>query len=134
MIPFVDLQAQYEAIGEQTRQAIDRVLNRAWYILGEELDAFESEFAAFLGTDHCVGVGSGTDAIHLALRALAEAITEDTKAVIPVHLYGHPADMDPILKVARIHGVKVVEDCAQANICAMKAATNQSLLQCRNRQ
>ncbi len=161
MIPFVDLQAQYEAIGEQTRQAIDRVLNRAWYILGEELDAFESEFAAFLETDHCVGVGSGTDAIHLALRALgvgegaevitaantcvptvagiastgarprlvdidpdtftldpdalAEAITEDTKAIVPVHLYGHPCDMDPILEVARNHGLKVVEDCAQAH-------------------
>ena len=143
------------------REAIDRVLVRAWFVLGEELDTFEGAFAKYLGANHAVGVGSGTDAIHLALRAagigpgdevitvantavptvtgicacgasavlvdidpttftldpalIAEAITSNTKAIVPVHLYGHPCDMDAILAVAQKHSLVVIEDCAQAH-------------------
>jgi dTDP-4-amino-4,6-dideoxygalactose transaminase len=69
-IPVCDLRAQYLAIEAEVRAALDRVLARSWFILGEELAAFEEEFADFLGIPHAVGVASGTDAIHLALRAL----------------------------------------------------------------
>lgn len=157
----------FSAPGAQTashRVAIDaaiaRVLNSGWYVLGQEVKAFESEFAAYIGTAHAVGVGSGTDALALALRGLGigggdevvtvshtavatvaaielagaipvlvdidpqyftldpekleQAIGPRTKAVIAVHLYGQAADMDTILTLARRHGLKVIEDCAQA--------------------
>ncbi|MCH8203623.1 MAG: DegT/DnrJ/EryC1/StrS family aminotransferase [Candidatus Hydrogenedentes bacterium] len=161
MIPFVDLKKQFRALESEMREAIDRVLVRAWFVLGEELDTFEGAFAKYLGAKHAVGVGSGTDAIHLALRAagigpgdevitvantavptltgicacgasavlvdidpttftldpalIAEAITSNTKAIVPVHLYGHPCDMDAILAVAQKHSLVVIEDCAQAH-------------------
>lgn len=161
MIPFVELQSQFRQIEGEVRSAIDRVLERSWYILGEEGAAFEREFAAWVGSACAVGVGSGTDAIHLALRAagighgdevitvantcvptiagigasgattvlvdahpdtltldpamLAGALTARTRAIVPVHLYGHPCDMDPILAFAVEHGLAVVEDCAQAH-------------------
>ncbi len=72
-IPVCDLQAQFASIETEVRAALDRVLARSWFILGEELSAFEAEFAGFLGAPHAVGVASGTDAIHLALRALGIA-------------------------------------------------------------
>jgi dTDP-4-amino-4,6-dideoxygalactose transaminase len=161
MIPFLELKSQFQAIEPEIRAAIDRVLARGWYVLGEECAAFEREFGAYLGVDHAVGVNSGTDAIGLALRALgvgpgdevitaantcvptavgivssgatlaladvsprtltidvesvAAAITPKTRAVVPVHLYGHPCDMGPLLKLARTRGLAVVEDCAQAH-------------------
>lgn len=141
--------------------AVNRVLDSGWYILGEEVDAFESEFASYCEISHCIGVGNGTDAIELALRALglgvgdevitvshtavatvsaiecagcspvfvdidpstftmdpaalAGAISNKTKAIIPVHLYGHPVDMDRVLTFAEEYGLFVVEDCAQAH-------------------
>ena len=161
VIPFVELQTEFRAIESEVRAAIDGVLERTWYILGEEGKAFESEFAAWVGSAHAVGVGSGTDAIQLALLAagvgygdevitvantcvptiagigatgatpvlvdahpdtltldpgqLEGAISAKTKAIVPVHLYGHPCDMDPIMTVAEKHGLAVVEDCAQAH-------------------
>lgn len=161
MIPFLELKTQFRAIEPEARAALDRVLTRGWYVLGEECAAFESEFAAYLGIEHAVGVNSGTDAIELALRALgvgpgdevitaantcvptaagitsagatlvpadvdpqtltldaqsvAAAITPKTRAIVPVHLYGHPCDMDPLLALARERGLLVVEDCAQAH-------------------
>lgn len=161
MIPFVELQSQFRAIEGELRAAMDRVLARSWYVLGEECTAFENEFADWVGTHHAVGVGSGTEAIHLALRAagvgagdevitvantcvptvaaigasgarpvlvdahpetltldpdaLADARTDRTRAIVPVHLYGHPCDMDPIMDFANRHGLVVVEDCAQAH-------------------
>ena len=161
MIPFVELQSQYRAIEKEVRAAMDRVLERTWYVLGEECAAFESEFAAWVGAEHAVGVGSGTDAIHLALRAagvgqgdevitvantcvptvaaieasgavpvladahpetltldpaqLPGALTDRCRAIVPVHLYGHPCDMDPIMAFAEQHDLVVVEDCAQAH-------------------
>lgn len=161
MIPFVELNTQFTAIESEMREAIDRVLKSGWFVLGEELSTFEQAFASYLGVDHVVGVGSGTDAIHLALRAagieagdevitvahtavptvagicaagatpvlvdidpdtctmdperLAEAISSKTRAVVPVHLYGHPCDMDAILAVADANDLVVIEDCAQAH-------------------
>ena len=161
MIPFVELKSQFRVIETELRMAIDEVLESSWFIMGRQLEGFEMEFADYLGTRYAVGVGSGTEAIHLALRALGvqqgdevitapntcvptlcgisatgatarladadsktltldpdcleAAVTERTKAVVPVHLYGHPCDMDPIVEVARRHGISVVEDCAQAH-------------------
>ncbi len=160
-IPFGELSTQFAAIEGEVREAMDRVFARGWYVLGEEDRAFEKAFAAYLGAAHCVGVGSGTEALHLALlavgvrpgdevvtaantcvptvcaitatgavprfadvdeatltldpAALAEAVTERTKAILPVHLYGHPCDMDPIREIAGAHRISVIEDCAQAH-------------------
>lgn len=158
-IPFNDLRARYLAHQKEIDEAVQRVLAGGWYILGREVQAFEAEFAAYCGAAGCVGVNSGTDALHLALRAcgvgpgdevvtvahtavatvaairmtgatpvlvdidpqtytmsptaLAEALTPATRAVIPVHLYGHPADMDAICAIAK--ECFIIEDCAQAH-------------------
>ena len=164
-IPQCDPRAGYLAHKEEIDQAISRVLESGRYILGKELATFEQEFAAYIGVSHAIGVASGTDALHLALRAcgigpgdfvvtvsntavatvaaieLAGAnpvlvdVDPDTftmsaerfevaiqslppdqpKAVIPVHLYGHPGSFGEILAVAGRYGVKVVEDCAQSH-------------------
>ena len=153
--------AQYLAHKAEIDAAIARVLDRGWYVLGEEVEAFEAEFAAYLGVAHAVGVGSGTEALHLALAAcgvgqgnevitvshtavatvaaielagatpvfvdiepayltldpgnVEAAITPRTRAILPVHLYGQPADMAPLHAVARRHGLRLIEDCAQAH-------------------
>ena len=154
-------QAQYLAHKNEIDAAVSRVLNKGWYILGEEVKAFEAEFAGYVGVSDGIGVGSGTEALHLALKAcgigdgdevitvshtavatvsaieqagatpvlvdiqsesynldpdkLEAAITARTKGIIPVHLYGQPANLDPILEIARRHEVRVIEDCAQAH-------------------
>ncbi len=161
MVPFVELKSQFRGIESEIRTAIDEVLESGWFILGKQLSAFEEEFTSYVGAQHAIGVGSGTDAIHLALAALGlgpgdeaitvpntcvptvagisasgarpvlvditpatftmdpaqleAAITERTRAIVPVHLYGHPCDMDPIRSVADAHGIPVIEDCAQAH-------------------
>ncbi len=153
--------AQYEAHKALIDEAVRRVLESGCYILGEEVLAFEREFASYLGARHAIGVGSGTEALHLALAAcgigagdevvstantavatiaaielagatpvlvdiepdfftldpftLEAAITPRTKAIVPVHLYGQPADLAAILSVAQRHGLRVIEDCAQAH-------------------
>jgi dTDP-4-amino-4,6-dideoxygalactose transaminase len=153
--------AQYLAHQTEIDAALQRVLDNGWYILGEEVKAFESEFAAYLGVTHALGVGSGTEALHLALAAcgigpgdevitvshtavaavsaiellgaspvlldidpatftmdpdkLARVISPKTKAIIPVHLYGQPADLSPILDIAQHYGLRVIEDCAQSH-------------------
>jgi dTDP-4-amino-4,6-dideoxygalactose transaminase len=153
--------AQYLSHKAEIDAAVQRVLAQGRYILGEEVRAFEAEFAAFTGTREAIGVGSGTEALHLALaacgigagdevitvshtavataaaielcgaspvfadvrpdsytldpEAIGAAITPRTKALVPVHLYGHPAEMDAILEIARKHGLRVIEDCAQAH-------------------
>jgi dTDP-4-amino-4,6-dideoxygalactose transaminase len=160
-VPFLDLKAGYLELQADIDAAIRRVLESGWYILGEEVDAFEHEFAAYCEAKHSVGVANGLDALHLALLAfevgagdevivpsntyiatwlavsqcgatpipvepdaatynldpgrIEAAITPRTKAILPVHLYGQPADMDPILAIARKHGLKVLEDGAQAH-------------------
>jgi dTDP-4-amino-4,6-dideoxygalactose transaminase len=165
LIPAADPKAAYLAHREEIDEAVRAVLESGWYILGKEVSAFEKEFAAYLGADHGIGVGSGTDAIQLALRACgigpgdgvvtvshtavatvaaidltgAEPVLVDIdpatftmdpnrleetlkargdkriRAVVPVHLYGHPANMDAILDLARRFGLYVIEDCAQSH-------------------
>jgi dTDP-4-amino-4,6-dideoxygalactose transaminase len=160
-IPLLDLKVQYSAIEGQVIEAVRGVLESAQFIGGEELVAFEREFAAYCQARHSRGVASGTDALHLALRALGiragdevittantfiataaailaagarpvfvdvdpntytmdplfleRAITDRTRAILPVHLFGQPADMAPIIEIARRHGLYVVEDAAQAH-------------------
>jgi dTDP-4-amino-4,6-dideoxygalactose transaminase len=159
-ISLLDLVAQYRAIQPEIDAAIRQVLESGQFILGSNVAALEQEVEAYLNVRHAVGVGSGTDALVLALRALdigsghevivpaytffataeavmllgatpvfvdieadtyclnmrqvAERINARTKAIIPVHLYGHPADMTPLLELAQASGLKVIEDNAQA--------------------
>lgn len=160
-VPFVDLAAQYRSIEQEVNAAIQKVLSRTNFILGEEVDQFESEFARFAGAKHAVAVGSGLDALRLALQGLGigdgdevivpantyiasalavsavgaqpvlvdcdpatynidvdrieAALTPRTRAIMPVHLTGQAADMDPILDIARRRDLHVVEDAAQAH-------------------
>jgi dTDP-4-amino-4,6-dideoxygalactose transaminase len=160
-IPLVDLKAQYSLIKPEIDAAIQRVIDNSSFILGAEVRSFEEEFAEFCEAKYTIGVSSGTDALHLVLRALdvgpgdevittpftfiatAEAIsmcgarpvfvdidpatynldpsrieasiTSRTKALLPVHLYGQPADMDPLLALAKKYNLRVVEDAAQAH-------------------
>jgi dTDP-4-amino-4,6-dideoxygalactose transaminase len=167
-IPQANPGASYVAQRAALDAAVAAVLAGGRYILGETVARFEAEFASYLGVRHCVGVGSGTDAIELGLRALevgpgqaviapshtavatvaaieavgarpvlidvdpitctiTAAAVEDVvrnpssiagsrvAAVIPVHLYGHPAEMPAILDVAKRHGLHVIEDCAQSH-------------------
>ncbi len=147
-IPFLELTPTYLELKDEFDTAWHRVMDSGWYLLGSELESFEQEYAAYCGAKHCVGVGSGLDALHLGLRAweigrgdevivpahtfiatwlavtfaglnldperVAAAITPRTRAIIPVHLYGQPADMEPINAIAEKHGLKVLEDAAQA--------------------
>jgi len=161
-----DPKANYLAHKPEIDEAIQQTLDSGWYILGRQVTEFEREFAGYLGAKRCVGVANGTDALHLALRAVgvgagdavitvahtavasvasietagalpllvdidpaAFTISPDAvedavknhrdrlniKAIMPVHLYGHPADMLAICDIARRYDLKVVEDCAQAH-------------------
>lgn len=161
MIPFLDLKAINATHRSELIEAFTSVLDSGWYILGNEVKRFESAFAQYCTTDHCIGVSNGLDALHLILRAygigsgdevivpsntyiatwlaatyagatpvpvepvadtynidpelIEAAITPRTKAIIAVHLYGQPADMDPIMAIAEKHCLKVIEDAAQAH-------------------
>ena len=165
MIPFLELKSTYTEIQEEIDSAVARVLESGWYILGPEVEAFEQEFAQFVGAVHCVGVGNGLDALVLALRALEigvgdevvvpsntyiatwlavsmvgakpvpvepdpvthcldparveEALTARTRAVMPVHLYGHPADLTSLHVLCERHGLRMIEDAAQAHGAAI---------------
>lgn len=156
-----DPKAGYLAHKAEIDGAIQRVLDSGWYILGGEARAFEAEFAAYVGVNSGVGVGSGTDALHLGLRALGvgpgdevitvshtavatvaaielagatpvlvdidpvtytispdavrAVLTPRTRVLLPVHLYGHPADLGTLLEIAQQHGLRVFEDCAQCH-------------------
>lgn len=160
-VPLVDLQAQHRALRDELDRAIQRVMDRCDFALGEDVVRFEEEFAAFCGTRYAVGVGSGLAALELSLRAFGigpgdevivpahtfiataaavtfagacpvlvdvepttynidasqvEAVmTPCTRGIIPVHLYGLPADMDAILDLARKHNLVVIEDACQAH-------------------
>lgn len=163
----------YHELEDALDEAYRRVMASGRYILGGELQAFESEFAAYCGVKHCIGTGNGLDALHLILRAMEigpgdevivpantfiatwlavsyagavpvpveplestynmdparieEAITPRTRAVIAVHLYGQPADMDPIREIARAHNLRVIEDAAQAHGARYKGRRTGSL-------
>jgi dTDP-4-amino-4,6-dideoxygalactose transaminase len=160
-IPFLDLKAAYLELKTEIDEAVNRVVNSGWYILGEEVEDFENDWANYCGAKHAVGMGNGLDALYLCLLALGvkpgdevivpsntyiatwlsvshcgaipvpvepdiktynidplqieTAITERTKVILPVHLYGQPADLDPILAIAEKYDLKVLEDAAQAH-------------------
>lgn len=160
-IPFNDLAPSHRLLAGALREAVVRVIERGWFILGPEVEAFEQEFAAYHGVGHAVAVASGTDALELALRAAGigagdevitvahtavatvaaieragatpvlvdidpltytmspqaadAALTPRTRALLPVHLYGHPADLSGLLALVEAHGLLLIEDCAQAH-------------------
>lgn len=160
-IPQANPRANYLAHKKEIDAALTRVMDNGQYILGPEVAALEKEFADYIGVDFGIGVSSGTDALHLALKAcgvgagdevitvahtavatavaielcnarpvlvdidsstflmdpdqIERVITPRTKAIIPVHLYGHVADMPSILSIAHSHELRVIEDCAQSH-------------------
>jgi dTDP-4-amino-4,6-dideoxygalactose transaminase len=161
MVGFLDVAHTYLTLKAELDAAYQRVMQSGWYILGREVQAFESEFASYCGTRQCVAVANGLEALELILRGhgigpgdevivpgftfiatwlaisncgatpvpvdilaetfnidpsrVAEKITPKTRAIMPVHLYGQPADVDPLLEIARSRGLMVFEDAAQAH-------------------
>ena len=161
-VPFLDLSEQTAQLKSELIQAAERIISSNQFILGDEVAAFEKEFAAAHGARRCLGVASGTAALELALAAcgvgpgdevavpsfsfiatatcvsvrgavpvfidsdpetllmdpadLDRKITPKTKAVIVVHLFGRPADMDALMKAASARGLRVIEDCAQSHL------------------
>jgi dTDP-4-amino-4,6-dideoxygalactose transaminase len=159
-IPMVDLQVQYQQLKDEIDRAIAGVLDTSYFILGPQGQALESEIAAYLGVKHAIGVASGTDALHLALRAAglgpgdevitspftfiataeaiayvgatpvfvdidqrtfnldpeltAKAVTGSTRAIMPVHLFGQPADLAPLRQLCEARSLLLIEDCAQS--------------------
>lgn len=161
MIAFLDLQQVNARHSDEIADALLRVANSGWYVLGEETAEFERAFAQYCGTEHCIGVANGLEALQLILLGygigpgdevivpshtfiatwlavshtgakpvpvepephhynldparIEAAITGRTRAIIAVHLYGHPADIDAVRAVAERHGLRVIEDAAQAH-------------------
>ena len=172
-VHFLDLKAPFLELKDELDFAYAHVMESGWYILGNEVKLFESEFAEYCQTKNCIGVGNGLEALHLILRAMdigpgdevivpsntyiatwlavsyagatpvpvepdvrtcnidpaliEAAITKRTKAIIPVHLYGQPADMDPITELAARYGLKVIEDAAQGHGALYKSRRTGSL-------
>jgi len=160
-VPFVDLKAQYLSIKKEIDQAISTVINETSFVGGKNINRFEENFAAYLGSKYCMSCANGTDSLEILLKAfgigqgdevivpaiswisssesvssvsaspvfvdihpltytidvakIEEKISSKTKAIIPVHLYGLPAEMDQILAIAKKHKLVVIEDCAQAH-------------------
>jgi dTDP-3-amino-3,4,6-trideoxy-alpha-D-glucose transaminase len=161
-VPFTDFKAHVRALRGELDEAIARVLESGWFILGPEGEALERELAEAFGAAHCIGVGNGTDALQLALEGLnvgagdevvtspltaafsglailragarpvfadvdeetltlspeaaERAVTDKTRALMPVHLYGHPADMDALLDLAHARGLQILEDACQSHL------------------
>src|SRR6202142_412561 len=172
-IPLLDLQSEYAELRDEILPSLDRVCRNSSFVQGEEVDAFEREFADFCGIKHCVALSSGTAALHLGLLALGgqsgddvittpnsflataeaitycgarpvfvdidratsnldprlieRAITPRTRAILPVHLYGRPADMDPIREIAARRHLRILEDAAQAHAARYRAQLGGSL-------
>jgi dTDP-4-amino-4,6-dideoxygalactose transaminase len=160
-VPLLDLKAEFASVREEVLAGIDKVLESGWFYLGPETQALEKEWAAYCGTTYGIGLGSGTEALWLALLAagvgqgdevitvshtfiataasihfagarpvfvdidpvtynmdvaqVEAAITPRTRALLPVHLYGQPADMAPLMELAKRHGLWVIEDACQAH-------------------
>lgn len=161
MIPYENLAASNQIFMADFAQKAAKVIDSGWYVLGNEVSAFEESFAKKVGTKHCIGVASGLDALKIALMTLhlpkdsevivaantyiatilaivdcglrpvlvepsmddynldvnliEQAITQHTRAIMPVHLYGYPCRMDKLMALAKQYNLKVVEDCAQAH-------------------
>ena len=165
MIPFLDLKAINQQYRDELLEAITKVVDSGWYVQGTEVKSFEQEFAGYCGTEHCIGVANGLDALSVTLRAWKEmgklrdgdevivpantyiasilaitendlkpvlvepdestfnlcplkteqAITDKTRVILPVHLYGQLADMPAIMNIAKQHDLLVLEDSAQAH-------------------
>jgi dTDP-4-amino-4,6-dideoxygalactose transaminase len=161
MVKFLDLKSQYQSIKPEIDEAIQSVIENSAFIGGEYVAQFEDNFSNYVGTDYCIGVGNGTDALEISIEALdmpigseiivpansfiasSEAVTrsghkvvfvdidtesyvvsiEDlkkritpkTKAIMAVHLYGHPCDMDELARIAKEYNLYIIEDCAQAH-------------------
>ncbi len=172
-VPFLDLKTPNRELSEEILAVWKKLLCNAAFVGGDEVASFEQELAAFCGGQHGIGVGSGSDALRLAILALGAgpgdevitvantfiatteaihqagaravlvdvdwstanldpskleaAITAKTKLIVPVHLYGQCAEMDPILAIARRHGIKVLEDAAQAHGATYKGKPAGSL-------
>ena len=160
-VPLVDLKRQYLSVKKEIDRAIQEVIDKSAFIMGENVEEFENEFAEFCGVEYGVGTSSGTTALHLALvvcgikqgdevitvpytfiatteavshtgakvvfvdiedrsytmdpEKIEKVITERTKAIVPVHLFGQPADMDKIIEIAKKHNLIVIEDACQAH-------------------
>jgi dTDP-4-amino-4,6-dideoxygalactose transaminase len=160
-VPFLDLRAPYLELRDEMDAAVRRVLESGWYLLGDEIAAFESEWAEYVGARECIGLANGLDALRLGLEALdvgpgdevivpsntyiatwlavtqvgativpvepdpatfnidpnriEEAVTPRTRVILPVHLFGQPADMDAIREIAQRRSVRVLEDAAQSH-------------------
>ena len=160
-VPFLDLKAQYRSIKHEIDPAIQAVVDSCAFASGPFVEKFERAFAEYCGVEHCMGVGNGTSALELILRAydigegddvitvansffasaeamsnanaapvlvdcreddalidttkIEAAITKNTKAIIPVHLYGQCADMDAVIAIAKKHSLIVIEDACQAH-------------------
>jgi dTDP-4-amino-4,6-dideoxygalactose transaminase len=167
------MKSPYRELKEELDAAYQRVMESGWYILGEEVQAFEQEFAHYCNVKYCIGVGNGLEALHLILRAygigegveviipsntyiatwlaisyagampipvepdwrtynldpnrVESAITSRTRAILPVHLYGQPADLDPLMELAQRYNLKVIEDAAQAQGACYKGRMSGSL-------
>lgn len=161
MIPFYDFTREYQEIKDEINHRISEVLSKGYFVLGNEVQKFETNFSEYIGMEYGLGVNSGSDALYMAIKALGigkddeiitvshtfvstidaivrngadpifcdidpdsncidvskidDKITNKTKAILPVHLYGHPVDMDPILKIAHKNSLKIIEDCSQAH-------------------
>lgn len=160
-VPLLNLQAQYRSIRAEIRASLERVFDSGVFVLGEEVNKFEEAFAAYVGAKHCIGVNSGTSALHLALigadigpgdevitvpmtfiatvwaisyagarpvfvdvdsvtytmqvEQVERRITRKTKAILPVHLYGQVAQMQPLREISERHGIPIIADAAQAH-------------------
>ncbi len=175
-VPLMDLKAEYAALKPQMTEAIDEALSSMQLVLGPNVQSLEQQWAELVGVEYAIGVGSGTDALIIALKAmgigagdevitvgwtfiatieaiilvgarpvlvdiepehycldpelLEQAITPRTRAIIPVHVYGHPADMAAINNVAEKHNLRVIEDCAQAHLATYEGEMVGSLGDC----
>ena len=160
-VPFLELAPAYTELADELDAATRRVMERGWFVLGPEVEAFEDEFARYCGVKHCIGVANGLEALALILRGLEigpgdevivpsntyiatwlavshagatpvpvepvvathqidpelveERITERTRAILAVHLYGMPAAMSALREIADRHGLALLEDAAQAH-------------------